>query len=580
MGTIISTVGRVIGTSIQLYLGVKHVTKASLYGLVMWLTVASMFFMYLHSGPSMQYVCCLTVAYAASSMIPSDFRFRDWDETNYTQVVVSLMGTIISTVLGVAILTVVDMSFSSRATNQARQRLLRALERFWSDPRPLGAYSATARRLEAESPLFQRLRLGKLPAVGGLVLRHLPPLTLAVTLQLHEGHLYCGAACSPPEGDPSQRAAQTRHLALRRRVPERELRGCLAELRELDPELERDLLAAAAPSERLEPPDGASPAARHAALLARADALVAEPTARALAARFWPQGVHLEHPLNPRHLLLLPDAALWDLPLERLPSVLALFGRAGHGCVSRDLSLHLAAQRVQRFVEAPEGEAVALRQTLPAVRPSATLLLTDPFDEDALRPAEDPRSETMCALHERLARDRVVGGEDQSLHGRARAASPEDIKGMLADSSAFYSLGFGRFLGAVGAGRFASQDLRHVALLALFQRSINDRSFRRQTKAGSARTPHELAAESAFGLALVAAFRGVACTVLATAPVPVPLSMRCLEAFAREVREGRTVARAVERSLGQTTPAAAPRLARMLEGGAPAAAHSGAVELR
>lgn len=138
---------------------------------------------------------------------------------------------------------------------------------------------------------------------------------------------------------------------------------------------------------------------------------------------------------------------------------------------------------------------------------------------------------------------------------------------MLADSSALYSIGFGSFLASIDAGRFASQDLRHLALLGLFHRAMNDSAFRRQAKIRASIPPQHVAARTSYSLSLIAAFRGVACTLVAVAPVPTAINMRCLEVFAREVKEGKTISQALEKVLTQTTPRQTLRYMRMAEGG-------------
>eukprot|EP00439_Symbiodinium_sp_Y106_P019625 s2135_g2.t1 len=81
------------------------------------------------------------------------------------------------------------------------------------------------------------------------------------------------------------------------------------------------------------------------------------------------RGVQAELPSapNPRQLLLLPDAALANLPLETMPSLLHLFGDRGAECILRDHSLHMMAKRVRDSADVAADSAplkVAL-QTLP-----------------------------------------------------------------------------------------------------------------------------------------------------------------------------------------------------------------------
>jgi hypothetical protein len=121
--------GKVTGTAFQLGFAVKDFWKACCFATSMWFVVAGTFFLYLHADRDLGYVCCVTVAFAASSMIPPDCTFRDLNTTDYADITPGLLNTIMSTVIGSGILTVVDMFLASNATNQARQRLLRALRR-------------------------------------------------------------------------------------------------------------------------------------------------------------------------------------------------------------------------------------------------------------------------------------------------------------------------------------------------------------------------------------------------------------------------------------------------------------------
>jgi len=278
---------------------------------------------------------------------------------------------------------------------------------------------------------------------------------------------------------------------------------------------------------------------------------------------FFPLGSHAEHPLNPKQILMLPDATLSHFPLERLPSILQLTGNTNHSAFARDLSLHLFAQRVRGHVEA-EGGPHQMQADYKIIKPDAVTLLTDPFSEDTLRPAEDPTSETMSAVHKRLEADKVVG---DGLHGGMYAASPNDITGMFADCSAFLFLGFGRFFTMLPSNFFSSEDLRHVSLMMFFGRSINDLAFRRQTKTDSMKSQKQLAAESTYGLALMAAFRGVQCVVMSTSPVPIAIGMRTAETFIRALHSGKSAAKSLEDCLNLQTERPDLRYLRNLEGG-------------
>jgi len=439
-------------------------------------------------------------------------------------------------------------------------RMLQQLERDWSCPQLLATYQSTNARLRHESPLVERLQLHMLPSVTEMVLAYLPPLTLVVTMQVHEHYLYVGAVCSPADGDPGQRQANLRHFVTCKVLLEQELHECQRRLEELNQQLEKDLVTSLELNEAL--------TEEHAAVVARVEAVVIGPIVEELTSHFWHLGIDIEHAQNPRQLLLLPDAALWDLPWERMPSFLQLFSWR-HSVISRDFSLHLIAQRIKGYMEEvpKEGASRPLKVPVSAVRSGSTTLLSDVFGEDSLQPSEDERSETMASLHERLVRDKTIGNEEQSLHGKDHPATPEDVQVLLADSSALYSLGFGSFFASIDASHFASQDLRHLALLGLFHRAMHDRAFRRQAKIRASIPSQHIAARTPYSLSLIAAFRGVACTLLAVAPVPTSINMRCLEVFAREVKEGKTVSQALEKVLTQTTPRLMLRFMRMGKGG-------------
>ena len=117
-------IGKVVGEALQLCFAVKLWWKALLFAASMWAVVAGMFFLYLHARPDMAKVACLTAAFAASGMIPANFRFRDYGTTNYSALTPALMSTIVCTVLGVGILTIIDLLLASKATNQASSTIL------------------------------------------------------------------------------------------------------------------------------------------------------------------------------------------------------------------------------------------------------------------------------------------------------------------------------------------------------------------------------------------------------------------------------------------------------------------------
>jgi len=408
-----------------------------------------------------------------------------------------------------------------------------------------------------ESPLMQRLRLDELPPVTDLLLTYLPPLTLVVILQVHEQYLYLGAACSPAEGAPADgtRADGLRYFVTRIPVDESSVYLRAQKVLEQNTSIEKDLILQTELNESF--------AEHYELVMAEVDRFLMTPVTQMLELEFFPLGAYAEHPLNPKQILLLPDATLSHFPLERLPSTISLMGSTNHSAFARDLSLHLFAQRVRGHVEA-EGGPHQMQAEYKVVNPQAVTLLTDPFSEDMVRPSEDPTSERMCNVHKRLEADKVIAS---GIHGDMYTASPQDITGMFADASAFFFLGFGRFFTMLPASCMSSEDLRHLSLLVSFGRSINDLAFRRQTKTDSMKSQKQLAAESTYGLMLMAGFRGVQCIVMATSPVPIAISMRTAETFIRAMHSGKSTAKSLEECLNTETDRPDLRYLRNVEGG-------------
>jgi len=431
-------------------------------------------------------------------------------------------------------------------SERVHMHLLHELEARWPLPQSRSSYKAIKKRLLLESPTFQRMQLGDLPPIAEILQSSLPSLTLVVTLQVHNNYLYVGAVCTPPDGDSAQRLTQLEHMVTRIPVREAELNACLHKLQELNVSIEKEMITSRQVDEAL--------AEQVGTLLAQAEATLIQPVVQDLVCHFWQYGLNIEHPCNPKQILLLPDSFLWGLPLERFPSLVALLPAPNLASIARDFSLHTLAQRS--------------RTPPPIPQPASSVLLTDAFNEDKVEADEDPKSETMCAVHRRLIEAKVISKEEKSLHGQMLTASPEDVKGMLTDSTMFFALGFGRFFTTISSNHIAAQDLRHLKLVALFHRVQNDNAFRRQTKAESMKSLRQLTMENAYGTPLIATFRGVHCTVLSIAPVPVALSMRSFETFAKAIQAGKSAAKALEDVMGlQEKPEF--RYSRTLEGGLP-----------
>jgi hypothetical protein len=444
---------------------------------------------------------------------------------------------------------------------RVQMSLLYRLANTWFDPSQLTAYEASMKRLCKDSPFFQRLRIADLPPISELLLSYVPPLTLVVTLQLHDDYLYVGAACSPPDGaDPQQRLPQIKHMVTRMRVVASELNAYLLKLQELNASIEKEFIH--------EPALDRSLAEQFDWILARLDSKIVGPLVDELASFFWPYTTHIENSANPKQLVILPDYTLWGFPLERCRSFDRLFDKSCRSVVSRDFSFHAAAQRVRTYVEpADSKERKPLKGEVSAFRMDTTSLLTDPFAEDSVKASDDPKTETLSMLHDRLVSTKVIGSEKRSCNGSVFVASPQDIKTMLIDSSAFVSLGFSRFFTTMPAKHFASQDLRRLAFLGLFNRCVNDPSFRRQTKVDSMKTLRQVEAENPYGTALMATFRGVQCIVMTTQPVPIALAVRSVEVFGRQLQGGKPVSKAFEELLAQQIKDPELRFLRTKEGG-------------
>jgi len=440
-------------------------------------------------------------------------------------------------------------------------KLLRRLASTWYDPTLLSAHQASIKRLRKDSPFFQRLRLSDLPPISELLLSYFPPLTLVVTLQMQGDFLYVGGALSPADGTPEQRLPQIKHMVTRMRIVASELNAYLLKLTELNLALEKELVISPGLNQPL--------AEQFEWILARLDSWIVQPIVNELASNFWPYTTNIDNPANPKQLVILPDYTLWGFPLERCPSFTGLFGPTTKSVVTRDFSLHAAAQRVRTFVEPAEGstDKKPLKAAVSGFRLDTTALLTDPFAEDVIKAPDDPKTESLSMLHDRLVSSKIVGNEKRSFHGSMFVASPYDIKGMLIDSSAFLSMGLSHFFATMPSKHFASQDLRRLALLGLFNRCMNDPAFRRQTKNDSMKTLRQMEAENPYGTGLMATFRGVQSILMVSAPVPLALATRSLEVFGRAVQGGKPVATAFGELLSQQIKDPKMRFLRANEGG-------------
>lgn len=416
-------------------------------------------------------------------------------------------------------------------------RLLRLLEAHWPQPQTLGAYRSVLSRLSHESPLFQRLQWSSLPPVKELLLSSVPAWTLVITIQTHNSHVYIGAACTPGEPEPPAKGGKNaeppppppemRYWVGRVALNQCDLHRCMVRLQEVNLGIEKEMLHTGKLNEAL--------ADQYQQLLKEAEDAILKPILPELVAKFCPEAdpaTGVVPPGMPKQILLLPDSLLWPLPFEHFESLSTLLAAPGPAAFARDLSLHSLAFRS--------------RTPPPTTRPASSALLTDAFNEDQLRSEDDPKSETMCSAHKRLVEAKIISNADKSLNGQLLAASPEDIKGILTDVTMFFALGLGKFFSTINATHFASMDLRHVKLLGIFHRGQNDQSFRRQTKTDSMKTVQQLAMENAYGVALIATFRGAQCVVSAGVPVPVPLQLRAFDAFVRGIQGLKSTAKSLE----------------------------------
>mmetsp|Transcript_71795 Transcript_71795/g.191487 ORF Transcript_71795/g.191487 Transcript_71795/m.191487 type:complete len:1064 (+) Transcript_71795:1848-5039(+) len=106
--------GKVLGTLAILALAVRRPGYAAMYALVMYKLVNFVFYIYIE-GNAQSFVACLTVAYAGSAMVPSQ-PFRTSARVLGDGVQHALLQNIINAVLGVSVMTLVDLQMASRAS--------------------------------------------------------------------------------------------------------------------------------------------------------------------------------------------------------------------------------------------------------------------------------------------------------------------------------------------------------------------------------------------------------------------------------------------------------------------------------
>eukprot|EP00931_Biecheleriopsis_adriatica_P048311 TRINITY_DN27914_c0_g1_i1.p1 TRINITY_DN27914_c0_g1~~TRINITY_DN27914_c0_g1_i1.p1 ORF type:complete len:979 (-),score=138.16 TRINITY_DN27914_c0_g1_i1:17-2953(-) len=121
--------GKVAGMIIQLTLAVKTWYHAMGFTFFMWLLIVILIFLSFHADKELRYVCVLAAGNAAGAMIPADGKFRDQTAVTVHEIGEGFFQLVAETVIGVVILTVVDLMLAARATQHAELRLDHILRR-------------------------------------------------------------------------------------------------------------------------------------------------------------------------------------------------------------------------------------------------------------------------------------------------------------------------------------------------------------------------------------------------------------------------------------------------------------------
>jgi len=112
--------GKVLGTLILLAFAVKKPVYCGLYAIAMYKLIKSIFYGYVADVSGSAFVACLTVGYAGSAMVPTT-PFRDAVLDLDPAVQQGLLQNIINAVIGVAIMTVVDLKMANRASKLLKE---------------------------------------------------------------------------------------------------------------------------------------------------------------------------------------------------------------------------------------------------------------------------------------------------------------------------------------------------------------------------------------------------------------------------------------------------------------------------
>merc|ERR1719387_2298893 len=327
-------------------------------------------------------------------------------------------------------------------------RAMDRLETIWPEPSDLRSYKQLAAAMDT-MPLRDRLRLSELDTVPELMMEHLPPKTLVVSLQVIDGSLFVAAGLSPAAGGE---AADIKYCVRRFQISEVALVARTRRLAEIHNEIEKDFVIRENLREDL--------ADRALEIHKEVEGLLAG-AFKLLDLEFFLLGVpstcveELSESKDPERVVFLLDQQFWTFPLEQ-----SAFGRR-FPAASRDLSFHLFCQRRLALEVAPQSDKVP---TIPA---ASVRLMTDPFAEDIVPVG------SMQSLHEGLLSEKVI---PEGHHGGQWVAEASDFISITQGSNALLFLGFGRFLGGIGLQHFVSMDLRNLQALMLISNAVNDAS--------------------------------------------------------------------------------------------------------
>mmetsp|Transcript_19436 Transcript_19436/g.41815 ORF Transcript_19436/g.41815 Transcript_19436/m.41815 type:complete len:1017 (+) Transcript_19436:92-3142(+) len=108
--------GKVLGTLVILGFAIQEFAYSFMYAAAMYMLVSYMFYSYVANVAGKTFVACLTVSYAASAMVPTT-AFRDSAHHIDPVVLQGLLQTIINAVVGVSVMTVVDLCMAPWASS-------------------------------------------------------------------------------------------------------------------------------------------------------------------------------------------------------------------------------------------------------------------------------------------------------------------------------------------------------------------------------------------------------------------------------------------------------------------------------